>query len=145
MKRIVDPDARVRLLLNERACAACGGPASNAHHVLPKGRGGDDLYANLIPLCGSGTTGCHGAWHGSPYVIQLARGTARIAPEGMAVADVPATLQERRDRDWVSERAGLYIRQRRPDVVRYLCEKLGDDFGLEFLRRNYAPYLAVGG
>jgi hypothetical protein len=30
------------------------------HHLVPKSLGGDDVMDNLVPLCGSGTTGCHG-------------------------------------------------------------------------------------
>jgi hypothetical protein len=41
--------------------------ATNTHHLLGKGQSGDDDPANLIPLCGSGSTGCHGALHGTPY------------------------------------------------------------------------------
>jgi len=42
-------------------CRGCGGPASSFHHVVPRGQRGDDVPANVIPLCGTGTTGCHGA------------------------------------------------------------------------------------
>lgn len=43
-------------------CRICGNPPpNNLHHVLPRSYG---LVAwtesNLLPLCGSGTTGCHG-------------------------------------------------------------------------------------
>lgn len=30
------------------------------HHVVAKSLGGSDTEANLVPLCGDGTTGCHG-------------------------------------------------------------------------------------
>lgn len=51
-------------VLSER-CALCGRPASNLHHVVPKGMGGaDDSQIPLIRLCGSGNaSGCHGAAH----------------------------------------------------------------------------------
>lgn len=55
------------------ACARCGnhvvhfdrGMAWSIHHRRPRGSGGTSLAwvneaANLIILCGSGTTGCHG-------------------------------------------------------------------------------------
>lgn len=29
-------------------------------HLVPKGLGGDDVDDNIVPGCGSGTTGCHG-------------------------------------------------------------------------------------
>lgn len=30
------------------------------HHLVPRSLGGDDVADNIVPLCGSGTTGCHG-------------------------------------------------------------------------------------
>lgn len=45
-------------------CVACGRSIVNVpasvHHRLPRGRGGDARLSNLVTLCGSGTTGCHG-------------------------------------------------------------------------------------
>jgi 5-methylcytosine-specific restriction endonuclease McrA len=33
---------------------------STLHHVVAKSLGGSDTEANCVPLCGTGTTGCHG-------------------------------------------------------------------------------------
>jgi HNH endonuclease len=41
-------------------CVICGGIDISIHHILPRGQGGDDVWENLAPLCGSGTHGCHG-------------------------------------------------------------------------------------
>ena len=46
-------------------CERCGRPATNVHHRRPRGMGGtkDPTIhdpSNLVALCGSGTTGCHG-------------------------------------------------------------------------------------
>lgn len=67
-------------------CAACGRPASNAHHIMPRGSPffGDDVAANLLALCGSGTTGCHGLYHHADPAVR-----ARI---GLALADRPDTI-----------------------------------------------------
>lgn len=43
------------------SCRCCGGRAHSLHHLVPRSRGGDDVAANLVGLCGDGTTGCHGA------------------------------------------------------------------------------------
>jgi 5-methylcytosine-specific restriction endonuclease McrA len=54
---------RVRTALRQRAadcCEICGTPANNAHHRKNRSQGGEDLLSNLLLLCGSGTTGCHG-------------------------------------------------------------------------------------
>lgn len=49
-------------------CRRCGTytPGGSLHHR--QGRGGADPHraANLILLCGSGTTGCHGHVHSNP-------------------------------------------------------------------------------
>ena len=42
-------------------CRLCGKPGTNLHHVIPRSRGlAAWSESNLVPLCGSGTTGCHG-------------------------------------------------------------------------------------
>ena len=46
-------------------CCRCGATAESIHHRKPRGMGGtrDDRandLRNLVSLCGSGTTGCHG-------------------------------------------------------------------------------------
>lgn len=40
--------------------SVCLGRAENMHHRLPLGRGGEWSEENVVDLCGSGTTGCHG-------------------------------------------------------------------------------------
>lgn len=47
------------LAINLGACTWCPRPAANACHRLPEGQGGPYLPVNLLPGCGSGTTGCH--------------------------------------------------------------------------------------
>lgn len=50
--------------LYERAlhcCEVCGvHGATNAHHRVNQSQGGRDTLGNLMLVCGSGTTGCHG-------------------------------------------------------------------------------------
>ena len=42
-------------------CRVCQTPFKpTLHHIVSKSLGGDDVADNLVPLCGSGTTGCHG-------------------------------------------------------------------------------------
>lgn len=50
------------ILVDERdggRCVICGAKSTNRHHRKPR-RHGDDTPANMLALCGSGTTGCHG-------------------------------------------------------------------------------------
>lgn len=41
-------------------CLRCGQMTGQVHHRWPRGRGGHNATSNLMLLCGSGTTGCHG-------------------------------------------------------------------------------------
>lgn len=57
----------------DRLCARCFRPAQGWQHRVARGRGGpDDLY-NCVPLCGSGTTGCHGWAEHHPEEAQALR------------------------------------------------------------------------
>lgn len=57
--RIRNSELLTELHLRWRECALCGEtwPLS-LHHISNKPR--DDFEANLVMLCGDGTTGCHG-------------------------------------------------------------------------------------
>lgn len=117
--RVRDVDALRLARIRSDECAACRSAPSNVHHVILRGEGGDDVAGNLLLLCGSGTMGCHGAWHGNPYLVRR-RGEV-----------------ERRDAEWVRRRVGETIRSSRPDVVEYVRSKLGAEAGDEYLRRAY--------
>jgi hypothetical protein len=58
--RVSDPELleQVRQLW----CLGCGQVPSDAHHVTPKGAGGDDVAENVMPLCRIH----HGEWHQNP-------------------------------------------------------------------------------
>lgn len=62
---------KVRAALKERAggcCEVCGAAkATNAHHRKNRSQGGPHALSNLLLLCGSGTTGCHGAVTMNPH------------------------------------------------------------------------------
>lgn len=73
------------------------------------------MEANLVPLCGSGTTGCHGALHGTPHVIDGERWTAERVRLGI----------------------GRHIREGRADVLEYLTAKIGRFPALDHLDRLY--------
>ena len=57
-------EAQGRRAVRERSqgrCELCGRqPAQGVHHRQPRSAGGTWSPANLLDLCGSGTTGCHG-------------------------------------------------------------------------------------
>jgi 5-methylcytosine-specific restriction endonuclease McrA len=105
-----DPTPQVRTLVLVRdlyRCAWCGRPyreALNIHHRLLRSHGTDNSPENLLSLCGSGTTGCHGAVHANPakararghivpswddpagVLVLTWRGWLRLTPDGLALA-----------------------------------------------------------
>jgi hypothetical protein len=66
--RYTGPDAAARALVAQRdggRCVRCAAPATQIHHRRSRGMAGTsdaaiNSPANLLTLCGSGTTGCHG-------------------------------------------------------------------------------------
>jgi hypothetical protein len=74
-KRIPRSVRDIVLERDQRRCVRCGlhleGQRYSLHHRKPRGQGGPDTPANLISLCGTGTTGCHG-W--VEHNRELARG-----------------------------------------------------------------------
>jgi len=44
----------------DERCVLCGRAAESLHERVPRSRGGPRDRINAVPLCGSGTTGCHG-------------------------------------------------------------------------------------
>lgn len=63
-RRIADRKAGIEKVRREGKCRACGLRVPrllSRAHLVPKGQRGDDIDANIVPLCGDGTRGCHGA------------------------------------------------------------------------------------
>jgi len=66
--RRVARDAQVLVDLRDgHSCRRCGRPLweedFSRHHRIPRGAGGSalvDRASNIVKVCGSGTTGCHG-------------------------------------------------------------------------------------
>lgn len=72
--RIRDPELLRRMHFEFEECCICGNVLFSVHHVLKRSQGGDDVKENLVPLCGSGTTGCHGAVEGAETAACAALG-----------------------------------------------------------------------
>lgn len=62
-------ESRCRDIVSERCggrCERCGAPQYTCHHRWKKGQGGPWVPSNIVALCGSGTTGCHGWVEANP-------------------------------------------------------------------------------
>jgi len=64
-----------------KTCRVCDEPAETLHHLVPKSLGGDDVANNLVGVCGSGTTGCHGLVEARNSVACRALGDALTSDE----------------------------------------------------------------
>lgn len=117
VRRGRDPEATASAHAASDECFACGrsGVALAAHHVLYGGsaRYRVDALRNLILLC------------------QTAQNAAGDSVEGCHQrlhASDPVTKQ----------RIGDRLRRDRPDIIRYVCECLGDVQGISYLERRYS-------
>lgn len=75
-------------------CERCGKPLHRDHtsrHHRQRRRDGGDRLANLLLLCGSGTTGCHGWVHANP---QAATEQGWIVPTWANPANIPVRLAD---------------------------------------------------
>lgn len=101
-RRNTGPTATTRDVVWARAagcCELCGGPLSgpqgfSVHHRLPRRMGGSrrpelNTPANLVVLCGSGTTGCHGTIESKR---EQAYDEGLLLHEGADPASVPVLL-----------------------------------------------------
>ncbi len=63
-RQVAGPKRRAEIIAAKGfgGCRICGATPITFHHLVPKGSPyhGGDTEANWVPLCGSGTTGCHG-------------------------------------------------------------------------------------
>ena len=83
-RRIVDPAAGRDKVLLEGRCRVCGRTwGLNRAHLVPKGQRGDDVDSNIVPLCGSGTTGCHGKLtdHSNGWLVVAAILRENLTPD----------------------------------------------------------------
>lgn len=99
-RRDTGPDRSTRLLVLERdeyRCSVCGQSVLeiplSIHHRRNRGAGGSsdpaiNAPSNLLTVCGTGTTGCHG-WIGSSPAEALEHGYVVSLNSLEATADVP--------------------------------------------------------
>lgn len=102
-------------------CRICSEQPTSLHHLVPRSLGGDDVEANLVPLCGSGTTGCHGyVERRDKHVCGMLRAMLKPAEENYIVEKqgahylnkrYPLLLDRPTDASLSSSRAGGSVEQ----------------------------------
>lgn len=114
--------AATRSALKERAmhcCEVCGHHgATNAHHRVNQSQRGRDTLGNLMLLCGSGTTGCHGRITTNP---KWARVCGYTVPSTFEPCDVPvlrwSRFTGRLETVLLDDRGGINPTDREPGVA----------------------------
>lgn len=66
-KRIRDPEASRRKLLQEPLCRNCRKQATDGHHILLRSQGGDDVEDNILPVCHQ----CHRDFHDARLELRV--------------------------------------------------------------------------
>ena len=117
-RRIVDKSTIARFHKLGMRCMYCGDQPTDPHHIYLKSRGGDDVMANLVPLCRK----CHDATHGSPYFRVMDASGSRVRVDGR---DVRFKIGQ-----WLKSPDGKEARA-------YLVGKLGPEPAATFMRREY--------
>jgi hypothetical protein len=95
-RRDTGPSAETRAMVYARdlgCCVRCGVAAGNiphsCHHRSRRAQLGLNEASNLITLCGSGVTGCHGWVHGH---VAEAEDAGYLVRSGFSPAAIPVTV-----------------------------------------------------
>lgn len=101
--RTVDAKATARAVLAQPRCALCPKPSANGHHVLARGAPhfGDDVPANIVALCGTGTMGCHGAVENSEKWARESLGAYLVARRPDTLDYLDSKLTPGYAREWL--------------------------------------------
>jgi hypothetical protein len=102
-KRVKDPKVAKEMHLRGLVCVLCGNPGT-VHHFYPRGQGGDDVRANCVGLCGSGTTGCHGDIENGDVEKRRALGAYVMFQRPDFVAYMKRKLGETEGVEWLRNR-----------------------------------------
>lgn len=92
-------------------CRCCGGKRESFHHLVPRSQRGDDVAANVVSLCGSGTTGCHGIL------------TQRLAGWQVVAAAIRHSLTPLEERYVVAKKGRWWLDREYPHSDDGLCAK----------------------
>ena len=110
LPRVRDPEVFRTFHRTEPRCLCCGHKGFiHAHHLLNRSQGGDDVLANLVPLC----AGCHEAHHRmNTRTVRDALATYLLSERG---AEALAYLRSKRSDGWIQGKFGVTLRVRGRD------------------------------
>jgi hypothetical protein len=93
-----------RALVAQPICVVCGDHARSAHHVYPRGQGGDDTPENLVSVCGDGVQGCHGLLHAEQTFARWRVGRYLQSSRPDTIAYVQSKLGNEMGLAWLKRR-----------------------------------------
>ena len=106
--RIKDPSLLRALHLEWRECALCGKTGQlSLHHINKHPR--DDVRGNLVMLCGSGTTGCHGKIEAHDHQVLWLLGEHILGSRGDTIVYLYEYLGAVAAQEWI--RRNLLVRE----------------------------------
>lgn len=106
-KRVRDPKAMKAVHEQGCFCVLNCGDRGSVHHVLPRSQGGDDVDANMVCLCGSGTTGHHGKVEANDTATLVLLGEHLLLERPDTVAYIKTKLGETGGAEWLARRLHL--------------------------------------
>lgn len=108
-KRVKNPKVAKQLHANLGPCVLCGDPAQSLHHVIPKSASGDDVEANLVALCGSGTTGCHGRIENQDLQARMDLGAFLRMNRPDTLSYIRGKLGDEEGNEWLMRRLLIHL------------------------------------
>lgn len=100
--RVRDPEVLKRFHEAGHLCLVCLWHRVDAHHLLLRSQSGDDVLANLIPLCSS----CHEALHLGIVLPRDTIGRYILSERG---TEALSYLRSKRSDGWIEKRFGVEL------------------------------------
>ena len=100
-KRVKEPKTMRAKHQSGCFCVLNCGETGTIHHVLPRSQGGDDVPANLICLCGSGTTGHHGKVEAGDRATMVLLGEHVLLERPDTLSYIKGKLGDEQGTDWL--------------------------------------------
>jgi hypothetical protein len=103
-KRVKNPKAMKQVHEQGCWCVLNCGEKGSVHHVLARSQGGDDVSANMVCLCGSGTTGHHGKVEANDTPTLVLLGEHLLLERPDTISYIKGKLGEAEGAAWLARR-----------------------------------------